>query len=174
MRTRRLIRKVALAASVCVLLLLLASCEQGVCRYSSTGMISIKNGLLLIYETGPGLQLSWKIDSAGQLQTYMGPPGFMPASPAIWAPPTRIYAPRWALVSYNQPAMVTMGSASDHEWIINLFWPSGVITAGLMWSVLGGRRVRAGHCARCQYDLCGSASATVCPECGTAITPSSN
>ncbi len=146
MPRRMVIRKVALAVSVGVLALLLASCERGICRYSTTGTISVKNGLLLIYEVPPGHQLSWTTDSAGEVVLHMSTAGTLPVYSVRWAPPTRSHAPRWAFVSYNQPAMITMGTASDHEWIINLFWPSGVITGAwdANWTRAKSRICRSG------------------------------
>jgi hypothetical protein len=49
-------------------------------------------------------------------------------------------------------------------WVIVL--GVGLPTAALFW--LGRKRIKPGHCAKCQYDLRGNVSG-VCPECGTPV-----
>ena len=63
-------------------------------------------------------------------------------------------------------------------WIVPLwvpfilfgFYPTIVFTRGPLRRWRDRRRLKAGSCNVCEYDLTGNVSG-VCPECGTSLTP---
>lgn len=72
---------------------------------------------------------------------------------------------RWAPIWDNRPGASMLGMPL---WIPFLL--AAIPTAFLFWR--DRRRIPSGHCLRCRYDLTGNTSG-VCPECGTAISPTS-
>ncbi|MBK8267889.1 MAG: hypothetical protein IPK83_06120 [Planctomycetes bacterium] len=93
-------------------------------------------------------------------------------SPNWWGDAPYFESHQWRVFGFEKPKLLDNPNATI---LVVPFWLLFLVAAipTVLLFRLGRRRIVAGHCPHCDYDLRGIASG-ICPECGNTIPPPSN